>query len=145
MSKQTLTIDQLPKRMKDGEMLAIPHFYGCMGEVRTVIAKPKLFKKYSSINGRGFRFVVGPDLYIHDAVMAMLTGNATHKTKHNIRGHTVYFYKNYRPAIEYFKRLFYERVETNHRLAAEHKEAQRKANSSDPQEQAEGAAKLLDF
>jgi hypothetical protein len=140
-----MKIHELPNRMKDNQLIRIPHFFGCMGEVRTAIWKPKILRDEQILNPKGFRYVVGPDLHLNDAVIYMLRGKTTHKTKHIRDAYTIYFFKHYRSALKYFKSVWEERVENNQRIADEYQKAQRKANSSNPQERVEGTAELLDF
>ena len=136
--------DSLPARMKDNQYFKVPRAAGCVGEPRVTIWKPKILRDEWMLNSRGFRYVVGPDLELNDAVIYMLRGKATHKTKHVHGHHTVRFFKHYRSAVAYFNEKWSERIEFNRRVEADRQYHRSKVNSENPADQVEGALGLLD-
>ena len=92
----------LPRRLPIGKMVRGPEYYGCCntGHMPVLVHSAQL----ENFCSRGFRFCVGDDLYISDAMNAVLFPKAgkpktsVWKTKYA----TVRFFKTYKAAKKYF-------------------------------------------
>jgi len=147
-----ITANKIPSRLGLGKVIKAPEFFGCMNTGRRpCLGRPKIFQEYSAINLKGFRFAVGPELYLMEAVKRYLFGKATHATKDEpkVKGktpcYTVKFYKTYKAALREFRKQWDAQTVINERMAAEANQAAQQARSNDPNEMMEGILKLADY
>ena len=93
---------RLPRRLPIGKMVCGPEYYGCCntGHMPVLMHSARL----ENFCMQGFRFAVGDELYIADAMNAILFPKAgkpktsVWKTKYA----TVRFFKTYKAAKKYF-------------------------------------------
>lgn len=129
----------MPSRMTMGRYLVGPDHYGCSNTgLAPAILKSNALASSGRLDGlaRGFKFAVGPQLFIGEAISAMVRGRMPkggtwkHGTvvKSNVR-----FFKTYKAAKAYFEKLVAAAIATNVAEQVRHRELLRKAKAGDQQ------------
>lgn len=89
---------EYPKRLALGKMFRGTGYKGCLNTgVTPCILHSKILKDHKSLNHKCYRFVVGPQSYLHDAVMDYLTGHINTQSTERA-GHKIKFFKTYKSA-----------------------------------------------
>lgn len=127
----------MPSRMKTGLYIVGPDFYGCSNTgMAPAILKSRALQSWLNVPvARGFKFAVGPQIYIEDAIKALLHGRmkkgATWTNSNGI--HKVRLFKTYKAAKPYFEKIVAAAIATNVAEQVRHRELLRKAKAGDQQ------------
>lgn len=128
---------RMPKRMIAGRYLLGPDFYRCSNTgTAPAILKSKALANYGRLGlARGFKFVVGSQIYIEEAISAVVRGRmptgATWTSDSNQR--KVRFFKTYKAAKVAFEKLVDEAVAVNRAEKMKHQNLMSKARAGDMQ------------
>jgi hypothetical protein len=126
---------KMPHRMPLGQMIIGPDFYGC---INTGLAPTLLHSRALSVSStafRGFRFVIGPRLYVERGVLALIqnkvpSGRAYMEFDGNRR---VTFAKTYATAKRRFAALVEAQEVANRAESTKHQRLLKKARTGDQQ------------
>lgn len=127
----------LPTRLTLGRYVLGPDFHGCINTgTAPAMLKARVLApntRWASLT-RGFRFAVGPHVYVEDAITALLYDRIDGKTYYERKGHNnsrVRFFKTYASAKKYFATLVAEAEKTNARVRAEEQALRKRAVKGD--------------
>ena len=125
----------MPSRMKTGRYIVGPDFYGCSNTgMAPAILKSKALANYGRLGlARGFKFAVGPMLFIEDAINNVVRGRMKKGATANFGQHKVRLFKTYKAAKAYFEKLVAAAIATNVAEQVKHRELLRKAKAGDQQ------------
>jgi hypothetical protein len=134
---------KLPVRLPLGKFFVGPDFYGCINTgMAPAILKSRLLKSYDRLGlVKGFKFAVGPGLFVEDAIKDMTRGRVKGSTWKRSGRYTVKFFKTSKGAKAYFSRLVEKAVEVNRQEAETHRGLRAAAAAGDVQ----AAADLIDY
>jgi len=133
---------ELPQRLGKGRGVRGPDHYGCCN---TGLA-PAIMKSQALCNdpklSNGYKFVVGPELFVDDAIRAMYTGKVSGRTwRDHTRRYVVRFFKNYKAAKKAFQSLVDTITQENNETRDKHVALKKAASEGNPQ----AALDLLDY
>ena len=128
-----MNLDTLPSRMKDNQYLRGPDHYGCINTgLAPILYKSKDMRKYPDL-AKGFKFLVGPEMFSVDAVNALMRFHRVTGRTYKIHRHTIKFYKKYKSAKAEFARQVKKIQDTNKAEAQRHLTLKAKARQGDMQ------------
>ena len=132
----------IPARLPLGKFVIGPDHYGCMNTgLAPGLLKSRKFKAYGNLVDN-YKFAVGPQLFIEDAISAKCFGKSTGKTFHKVDNHyIVKFFKTAKPAKAYFEKLCQVIIESNQESRKDHQANIDKAKKGDMQ----AALNLMDY
>jgi len=124
----------LPLRMGMGKNIVGPDYSGCCNTgMAPAIVKSALLNEYKSMS-KGYKFVVGPELYVREAAVALLGGRlGKHKARYTRDWGriVVRFFKTYASAKKYFMTLVNGIVAENEQQRQEHQRLREAASKGD--------------
>jgi len=129
-----MDLSSLPSRLKDNQYLKGPDHYGCINTgFAPILMKSKDMRKFPDL-AKGFKFLVGPDMFSQDALRALMI-------HHKVKGRTytrngrykVKFYKKYKSAKAEFTRQVKKIQDANKAEAHRHLILKTKARQGDMQ------------
>ncbi len=134
----------LPLKMKAGQILLGPDFYGCINTgIAPAILHSRILKEYPRLN-RGYRFVVGEQMYVEQAAKDLLFDRVP-KTQAYIEyedgRRSAKFFRTYKAAKNHFLFLSAEAEKRNKKIRAEHESTKARAAKGDMQ----AVADLIDY
>ena len=136
-----MDLNSLPSRMRDNQYLRGPDHYGCINTgLAPILYKSKDMRKYPDL-AKGFKFLVGPEMFSVDAVKALMIFKRVTGRTYKIHRHTIKFYKKYKSAKAEFARQVKKIQDVNKAEAQRHATLRTKARQGDMQ----AAADLLDY
>ncbi len=128
---------KMPSRMTTGRDLEGPDYYGCVNSgMAPAILKSKALADYGRLGlARGFKFAVGPQLFIQDAINDVIRGRMKKGATWTRDGghYKVRLFKTYKAAKAYFEKLVAEVIAINAAEQVKHRELLRKAKAGDVQ------------
>jgi len=105
------------KRIPVGKMLRGPDYHGCISGMSPCLVHSANLERWDT---HGFRYAVGPEMLVSDAVRAMIDNKTSSKTRHLDNKHypwrTVYFYKTRSSATKRYITLVDAVLEANTKL-----------------------------
>lgn len=125
---------QLPTRLAAGKMFIGPDHYGCMN---TGLAPTLLHSKFLHDHpsaGRGYRFAIGPEVFVQEAVRKLVLGKVPPGQAYaefNDGRDRVTFAKTYATAKRRFGFLVDEITKANAKVRATHLRLRRRAAKGD--------------
>ncbi len=128
----------MPSRMTTGRYIVGPDHYGCSNTgMAPAILKSNALASYGRLGlARGFKFAVGPQILIGEAISALVRGRMKKGAtwKHGtITMSRVRFFKTYKAAKAYFEKKVTEAIAVNVAEQVRHRELLRKAKAGDQQ------------
>lgn len=128
-----MDLSTLPSRMRDNQYLRGPDHYGCINTgLAPILYKSKDMRKYPDL-AKGFKFLVGPEMFSVDAVKALMIFKRVSGRTYKMHGRTIKFYKKYKSAKAEFTRQVKEIQDTNKAEAQRHLTLKAKARQGDMQ------------
>jgi hypothetical protein len=111
----------IPHRMPKGRILLGPDFYGCINTgMAPALLKSKALADYPTLS-RGFRFAVGPHLFVEQAVKALMFNQVKQgRGYYEFDGRRVTFCRTYATAKRRFAVLVSAAEAANAEARAEH-------------------------
>ena len=124
----------IPTRLPKGRILLGPDFYGCINTgMAPALLKSGALAKFPTLS-RGYRFAVGPHLFVEQAVKALMFGQVKKgRGYYEFSGRRVTFCKTYATAKRRFTALVTEAESVNAKVRAEHIALKTRAKAGDMQ------------
>ena len=133
----------LPVRLPLGRVFTGPDFYGCFNTgMAPSILKSKLLNLYDRRGlVKGYKFAVGPWLFLEDAIRDMTRGRVKGASWSRGERYKIRFFKTSKGAKKYFSELVAKAEAVNRQEAERHGHLLAKAEAGDVQ----AAADLIDY
>lgn len=129
-----MDLNSLPSRMRDNQYLKGPDHYGCVNSgLAPILMKSRDMRKYPDL-AKGFKFLVGPDMFSQDALRALMINQEVSGRTYTKDGrYKVKFYKKYKSAKVEFTRQVKKIQDANKAEAHRHLILKTKARTGDAQ------------
>jgi hypothetical protein len=124
----------IPTRLPKGRILLGPDFYGCINTgMAPALLKSKALANFPTLS-RGYRFAVGPHLFVEQAVKALMFDRVkAGRGYYEFDGRRVVFCKTYATAKKRFAALVEQAEAVNAKVRAEHLAVKTRAKAGDLQ------------